>query len=290
MRVLILGRDGQVGTQLRRCYPQAVAPGRSDLEMTDFAAVRAAIRAAAPEVIFNAVAYNLTEKAESEPEAAHALNAQLPGVVAEEAARLHALPVHYSTDYVFDGAKGAPYVESDAPAPLNTYARSKLAGEAAVAEVGGRYLIFRTAWVFSPHRTNFAKSIVQAAAVQETLQVVADQSGSPTAAEVIADVSTQAVLRFTPELSGIYHLVGPQVLSRYEYACRLIEAAREAGLPVKCREVLPTQTPADPVIRRPERVELSTQKLQSTFGVSLPGLDESIARLMQQLTAAGAHA
>lgn len=270
MSVMIFGKDGQVGTELRRQYPQARALGRADCDASDVDAVREAVRAANPTLIFNAIAYNLTEQAEREPDAAHALNARLPQVLAEEALRCNALLVHYSTDYVFDGHKPDPYVETDPTAPLNAYARSKLAGEDAVRAVGGHHLIFRTAWVFSPHRTNFAKTILAKARTLPTLHVNTDQIGTPTAADAIAEASLLAAETFTPDQSGIYHLVCPCALSRYDYAVRLIEAARRARRPLACREVVPTTTPTDAAMQRPARVVLSTDKLQRTFDITLP--------------------
>ncbi|KAB2910478.1 MAG: dTDP-4-dehydrorhamnose reductase, partial [Dechloromonas sp.] len=192
MRILLLGKDGQVGWQLQRSlapHGEVIACGRAQCDLADLERIRSIVRELRPTIIVNAAAYTAVDRAESEPDLAHRINAEAPGVLAEEAARLGALLLHYSTDYIFDGAKAAPYVEGDPTGPLSVYGRTKLEGEAAIQAAGGKSVIFRTSWVFGARGNNFVKTILRLAREKETLSVVDDQIGSPTPAAMLATVT-----------------------------------------------------------------------------------------------------
>jgi dTDP-4-dehydrorhamnose reductase len=199
VKILLTGRDGQVGGELGRVLPglggacEVLATGRAELDLADHDALRRAVREAKPAVIINAAAYTAVDRAETEPALARRINAEAPGVLAEEAKRLGVLLVHYSTDYVFDGAKSAPWTEDDAPAPLNVYGETKLAGERAVLAAGGRCLILRASWVYAPRGRNFFLTIAAKARAGERLRVVDDQRGVPTSAAFIARATLQAL-------------------------------------------------------------------------------------------------
>lgn len=199
MKILLLGKDGQVGWQLQRSlapHGDVVACGRSECDLSDADRIRSVVREVAPAIIVNATAYTAVDKAESEPELAAAINAVAPGILAEEGKRLGALLLHYSTDYVYDGLKATPYVESDPTGPQSVYGRSKLAGEEAIRAVGGKSVIFRTSWVFGARGGNFVKTILRLAREKESLNVVDDQLGSPTPAALIATVTGRAAARW----------------------------------------------------------------------------------------------
>ena len=216
MNILLLGKDGQVGWQLQRSlapHGKVVACGRTECDLADPDRLRSVIRALSPDLIVNATAYTAVDKAESEPELAFNINAEAPGILAEEALRLDAPLVHYSTDYVYDGRKETPYLESDPTAPQSVYGHSKLAGEEAIRAVGGKSLIFRTSWVFGARGNNFVKTILRLARERDSLGVVADQVGSPTPAALIATVSgvALAMLRGGRQLeAGESRLVYPR--------------------------------------------------------------------------------
>lgn len=265
MRILVTGSSGQVGAHLARMLPQAgetVAYDRSALNVADFDALRTAIRDARPDVIVNAAAYTDVDRAETDT-LAHDINAVAPGIMAEEAKKLGALLVHYSTDYVFDGRAGRAYVETDATNPLQAYGRTKLEGERAVAAVGGSALVLRCAWIYDSRRRNFVLTMLRLAAERDELRVVNDQFGCPTWARAIAD-ATRALIRHPKarEASGIYHLAGPGRASRYEQAQAVLEAAarKPCLVPVSTAEFpLPAARPAD--------TTLEARKLRDTFGI-----------------------
>jgi dTDP-4-dehydrorhamnose reductase len=219
VKVLLVGRQGQVGSELERRLPQAVATDRASLDLTDADAIRRLVRDVKPQVIINAAAYNAVDKAETERELAMAVNATAPGVLCEEAKRLGARLVHYSTDYVFDGEKTTPYVEADAPKPLGHYARSKLEGERAVLGSGCRHLLLRVSWVYGPRATNFYQVIRRKAEAGEALRMVDDQCSVPTPAAFIAE-HTLALL--DTDASGLMHLVPCGEASRYEFAAEVV--------------------------------------------------------------------
>ncbi len=294
MKILLLGKDGQLGRQLHRTLAvlgDVVAPGRQELDISCQTATRAKIRDVSPQLIVNAAAYTAVDRAEKEPGVAHSMNAVAPGVLASEALVLGARLVHYSTDYVFDGESSRPYTEEDSPNPQNVYGASKLAGERSVMAAGGQFLIFRTSWMFSGQANNFASTMLRLAGEQDSLSVVADQIGAPTSADFIADVTARILTellhcRADEACSGIYHLTASGETSRCDYARFLIERATALGLSLKCRpeDVAPTMTDDFPMpARRPKNSRLSTSKLRSTFGIITPHWSEHVDRMLVTL-------
>ena len=216
LRILIVGAYGQVGRELQRSFADAgevIVRDRDTVDLAKPDQVRAMVHSAAPDIILNAAAYTAVDRAESEPEAAMAVNAQAPGILAEEALRADALLVHYSTDYVFDGSKPSPWVESDKPNPLNIYGASKLAGEEAIQKVGGKYMIFRTSWVFGPHGQNFLLTMLRLGRERDHLNIVDDQIGAPTSSIELANATRIIVggilagqFGAAPNWAGLYHM------------------------------------------------------------------------------------
>jgi dTDP-4-dehydrorhamnose reductase len=257
-------------------------------DFTRPAALADTVRAVAPDVIVNAAAHTAVDKAESEPDLAHTLNAQAPRVLAIEAARRGALLVHYSTDYVFDGSGDTPRKEDAPTAPLSVYGRTKLAGEEAIRASGCTHLILRTSWVYAARGGNFARTMLRLAAEREALQVIDDQVGAPTGADLLADVTAHTIraLRHDPGLAGTYHAVAAGETSWHGYACRVIEWARARGLPVKVAPdaITPVPTSAYPTpARRPLNSRLSTAKLRAAFGLVLPPWQLGVDRLLEEV-------
>jgi dTDP-4-dehydrorhamnose reductase len=219
LRVLLTGCNGQLGRELTAVLGDVVPTGRSSLDLTDSAAIRRAIREAKPEAIVNAAAYTAVDKAESEVAAATQVNAVAPGVLAEEARRLGALLVYYSTDYIFDGSKRTPYTEEDEPNPLNTYGRTKLEGEARIRASGCRHLIIRTSWVYGPHAANFYQIIRRKALANEPIRMVDDQTSVPTPAAFLADCTAKLL---EGGASGLLNVVPSGQASRYDFACEVV--------------------------------------------------------------------
>lgn len=295
-RILLLGKEGQVGWQLQRSLAplgRITAIDRDECDLADTDALRRIVRENAPQLIVNAAAYTAVDRAESEPELAHAINATAPAILAEEVRRLNALLVHYSTDYVYDGLKTAPYVESDAPAPQSVYGRSKLAGDEAVIAASCRALIFRTSWVFGARGANFVKTILRLAAEREALNVVDDQIGQPSPASMIADVTAlvlAASRRDThTELDGarIYHLAGQGALSWNGFAREIVAQARQTpGFELK---LLPEAIAGIPTsgyplpAARPANSRLDCGKIERDFGIELPDWRPYLSRMLQLL-------
>jgi dTDP-4-dehydrorhamnose reductase len=274
LKILLVGRNGQVGRELARSLAplgEVQALGRDQLELTDPKAIRKTVRAAAPEVIVSAAAYTAVDRAESEPDLAFSVNANAPGILAAEAARLGALLVHYSTDYVFDGTKSSPYTEADAPHPLNVYGASKLAGEQAIAASGCRYLILRTSWVYGPHGSNFMLTILRAARERPELRVVDDQVGAPTSSLAIARGTAQ-VLRAGGE--GLYHMSAGGKTSWCGFARAILARAR---LETPVVPISSDEYPA--AARRPRNSVLDNSRLGAAFGVTLAPWEEGLAEL-----------
>lgn len=274
MRILLLGRDGQVGRELARSLVsvgQVQALGREHLNLAETGRIAAVVRAASPEVIVNAAAYTTVDRAESEREKAFAVNATAPGVLAAEAARLGALLVHYSTDYVFDGAKPAPYVEDDTPGPLNVYGASKLAGERAIAASGCRHLTLRTSWVYGPHGSNFMLTILRAARERAELRVVDDQVGAPTSSVALARATAQ-VLRAGAE--GLYHVSAAGKTSWCGFARAILA---RAGLRTPVVAVRSEEYAA--AARRPRNSLLDNSRLRAACGVALAPWEEGLAEV-----------
>ena len=280
MKVLLLGKTGQLGWELQRALQplgEVIALDCPEIDLANAASLRATIRQQRPELIVNATAYTAVDKAESESELAHAINAVGPGVLAEEARALNAVLIHYSTDYVFDGAKGQPYVESDAPNPLSVYGQSKLAGEQAIQSVGGAYLIMRTAWVYSTRRDSFVAKVLQWARKNEHLKIVSDQVSNPTWARMLAETTALLLAQSGPdraayfnEKRGLYHLAGSGYASRFEWAQRILE-----NDPHKDEQITRALEPAAPAdfptpAPRPLFSALDCARFEQTFGLRLP--------------------
>ena len=296
MKILLLGKNGQVGWELQRslaplgeliALDHDGAPGLSG----DFAhpeSLAATVRAVAPDLIVNAAAHTAVDKAESEPELARAINALAPGVLAREAAALGALLVHYSTDYVFDGRGTAPWVEDAPTGPLSVYGVTKLEGEEAIRASGCRHLIFRTSWVYAARGGNFAKTMLKLAAERDALTIIDDQHGAPTGAELLADVTAHAV-RMTlanPDLAGTYHLAAGGETTWHGYARHVIEFARAKGQPIKVAPdaIRPVPTSAFPTpATRPANSRLDTRKLQQAFGLVLPDWRRGVERMLTEI-------
>jgi dTDP-4-dehydrorhamnose reductase len=269
LRILLTGRNGQVGWELERKLARlgAVhATDRAALDLADFDAIRRVVREAKPEVIVNAAAHTAVDQAESEPAAAMRLNAEAPGVLAEEAKRLGAMLVHYSTDYVFDGTSQAPYVESDATNPLSVYGRSKLEGERAIEAVDGRHLILRTSWVYSGRGKNFFLTMLRLAKERPELRVVDDQRGAPTWARSISE-ATAAILPVAQGkgISGLFHFTAAGATTWFGFATEIL---RLAGLATRLTPIAAADYPT--AARRPANSVLCNTKLQRDFGVALP--------------------
>jgi dTDP-4-dehydrorhamnose reductase len=296
MRILLFGANGQVGWQLRRslgvlgevtALHRASEPLCGDLARP--AALAETIRKVSPDLIVNAAAYTAVDRAESEREAAFAINASACETLAAEAKRVDAWLIHYSTDYVYDGTGERPWTEFDRTAPINTYGSSKLAGEQAVA-AHARHVVFRTSWVFDTWGQNFAKSILRAAAQRESLTVVADQWGAPTRAALIADVTAHVVARLRPEFAGIYHVAAAGVTNWHAYAQLVVEVARECGVALKTApdRVHPITSAEYPVAAaRPGNSRLDTGKLRSAFSLVLPPWQDGVRAVVAELAAGG---
>jgi dTDP-4-dehydrorhamnose reductase len=294
MRIVLLGKDGQVGWELQRALSplgELVAFGRAEADLEDVPALVARVRAERPGVVVNAAAYTAVDKAESEPDRATRINAEAPGALAKLCAELGAWFVHYSTDYVFDGTKATPYEEGDATNPLSVYGRSKRDGETAIAAAGGRHLVFRTSWVFAARGGNFAKTMLRLAAEREALNVVADQYGAPTGAELIADVTALCLHRVLhgtggAALSGLYHLVARGETTWCDYARHVIAgaAARGATLKATPAEVQPIPTAAYPLpAPRPASSRLSPDRLETAFGLRMPDWSYHVDRMLDEI-------
>lgn len=270
MRILLTGASGQVGYELRRSLQglgELIAPTHAELDLSNLERVREVVRALKPDLIVNPAAYTAVERAETEPELAFRINAEAPAVLAQEARALGAALVHYSTDYVFDGAKDAPYVEEDAPAPLNVYGRSKLAGEQAIAAAGIPHLILRTSWVYGLHGKNFLLTMLKLARERGQVRVVADQFGAPTWSRTVADISAHMLAQasaFGPgwwnEHAGTWHLASGGQTSWYGFATAIME---EAGIGCDVQPVPTSEYPA--AAQRPRNSVLCCDKLAAHF-------------------------
>ena len=303
MKILLLGKNGQVGQALQRTLAplgELVALDRiqgsdglcGDLGQPECLA--ATVRQLRPDVIVNAAAYTAVDKAESEPEQARLINAHAPEVLAREAEALGAWLVHYSTDYVFNGSGTEPWQETDATAPLNAYGQTKLEGELRVQAACTRHLIFRTSWVYAAHGSNFAKTMLKLAQERERLTVIDDQWGAPTGAELIASVTAAAIQKVTVKedanhdaLAGIYHLVAAGETNWHAYASHVISQAKllRPDMPWAVREIAPVPSNAFvTAAKRPQNSRLNTHKLQAAFGISMPdwqqGVDSMLAEIL----------
>ncbi|MDD2914360.1 MAG: dTDP-4-dehydrorhamnose reductase [Gallionella sp.] len=299
MKILLFGKNGQVGWELQRSLAplgDLVALDADSRELCgDFTnpdGLIRTIRAIAPDVIVNAAAHTAVDKAEIEPDFARTINALAPGVLAQEAKRGNAWLIHYSTDYVFDGSGNRPWRETDATAPLSVYGATKLEGEQLIRQSDCRHLIFRTSWVYGTRGNNFAKTMLRLAQERASLTVVDDQIGAPTGADLLADVTAHAirVAQQQPELAGLYHLSASGETSWHGYANFVIDFARQAGLPLKAAsdaiQAIPSNDFPLPA-RRPLNSRLDTAKLQSSFGLTLPVWQNGVARMLSEMLDSG---
>jgi dTDP-4-dehydrorhamnose reductase len=296
-RLLITGSNGQLGFELQRALAplgEVVAFARDVCDLSNPDSILAAVRAAKPDVIFNAGAYTAVDKAESEPDLANAINAVAPGIIGEEAAKIGALVIHYSTDYVFDGTNAEAYLENDTPNPLGVYGTTKLAGEQALATSRAMHLIFRTSWVYGLNGKNFIKTILRLASERAELKIVADQFGAPTGAAFLADVSAQVAVRYLREGAdsfpfGLYHLVASGETSWHEFARHVVAKATTADWKLQATpdRILPITTSQYPTpAARPANSRLNTSKFSEAFGLQLPdwhiGVDQVMDLLLQR--------
>jgi dTDP-4-dehydrorhamnose reductase len=295
MRVLLTGANGQVGWELRRSLMplEVIAPARDECDLARPERLPDFVRSIRPGVIINAAAYTAVDRAEEEEELAVRVNGTAVGVLAEEARRADALLVHYSTNYVFGGDKAAPYTEKDVPCPVNAYGRSKLVGEAAVCEVGGRYIILRTSWVYAARRHNFVRTILRLAREREDLRVVADQLGAPTWARDLAigtAVAVQAMMRERREgrfSAGIFHVTASGATSWYGLAGEILGIARSIGvLPAHLIPRLHAITSdAYPLpAKRPKNTRLSTHRFRDRFGFALPDWKQPLYHCLEEIS------
>lgn len=295
MKILLLGKDGQVGWELQRSLAplgELLALNAKSLDycgdLANLQGLAQTVQAWAPDVIVNAAAYTAVDKAESEQAQAHRVNCEALEVLAQAAARSGALLVHYSTDYVFPGEGQTPWREEDVVGPLNVYGLSKLAGETAIQASACSHLIFRTSWVYAARGNNFAKTMLRLAGERDTLGVIDDQFGAPTGAELIADVTAHAIVawRAKPELGGLYHLAAAGETTWCGYARYVLERAEQMGieLKVKPQAVSALTTDAYPTpARRPANSRLDTQKLEKAFGLQLPDWRLGVARMLTEI-------
>ena len=295
MNILLLGKNGQVGWELQRSLALLGQVTALDFDSSehcgDFSQpdkVADTVRALRPQVIVNAAAHTGVDKAESEPDLAQLLNATTPGVLAQEAAKTGALLVHYSTDYVFDGSGSRPWTESDAPAPLSVYGRTKWEGEQLIEQSGAQHLILRTSWVYAARGGNFAKTMLRLAQERERLTVIDDQWGAPTGADLLADVTAHAIrhLQARPQDAGLYHVAAGGETNWNLYAKHVLAQAQQAQPAIKFKaiEVAPVPTSDFPTAAvRPYNSRLDTRKLQTTFGLSLPPWQQGVARMVAEI-------
>ncbi|HEY6467689.1 MAG TPA: dTDP-4-dehydrorhamnose reductase [Candidatus Acidoferrales bacterium] len=294
-RILLTGTNGQVGNELQQLLPAiggTAAFDRARLDLSKPSDIRRIIKEIRPQIIVNAAAYTAVDRAKSEEALAHAINADAPGVMAEEAKKIGALLVHYSTDYVFDGTKTSPYEETDATNPLGVYGKTKLAGEEAIRQSGTPHLILRTAWVYTTRGRNFLLTILRLASECEQLRIVRDQIGAPTLAREIARATASVLTTVineggsiisTEDISGTYHMTAASVGSWYDFACAILDeashgpssmpwlAAATQGRPLIAKRVVPITTDQYPTpAQRPAYSVLSNSLLNRTFGVQLP--------------------
>jgi len=291
-KVLLLGKTGQVGSDLLPLlagFSELHAPDRRDLDLSHPKCIRDLVRTLQPDVIVNAAAYTAVDKAEGEPEAAATLNTHVPALLAEEAARSRALLIHYSTDYVFDGAKPQPYVESDPVNPQNVYGKTKAAGEDAITASGCRHLIFRTSWVFSPRGSNFLLTILRLAREREELLIVNDQIGAPTSSESIARSSVQVLKQWLGQnleargiKTGTYHLTSSGHVSWFDFAREIIRQYGSDSLRV--RKITPIYSRDYPTpARRPQNSRLDCSKIEVAYQIVMPHWQTSLSAVLEPL-------
>lgn len=291
MRILLLGKIGQLGWELNRTLAplgDVIALDYPDIDLTK-SDIQNTIQDLHPQVVINATAYTAVDRAESEPDLAQAINGRAPGLMAEAARAIGAGLIHYSTDYVFDGKKGQPYIETDAPNPLGVYGQSKLAGEQAIQDAGGAYLILRTSWVYSMRRDNFVRKALQWARQNRVLRVVTDQLGNPTWARMLAEITAQMLARAgqTPvswiqDHQGVYHLAGHGYASRMEWVAEILRLDPNPEEQI-VQEIQPARTSDFPTpAERPLYSALNCERFQQVFDLRLPDWKEALALAMAE--------
>ena len=299
MKILLLGRGGQVGWELQRAlsvlgevvaldFDAAHNPDGLCGDFTDLTGLERSVLQVRPDVIVNAAAHTAVDKAENEPELARTINALAPAILARAATKLGAWLVHYSTDYVFDGSGSAAWKETDATAPLSVYGKTKLEGEQVVAGTP-KHLILRTSWVYATRGGNFAKTMLRLAGERESLTVINDQFGAPTSAELLADVTAHVLrqLQSKPELAGLYHCIAAGETSWHGYAQFVLGQAQALGLSLKAgpAQVVATPTSSYPTpAQRPLNSRLDTGKLCAAFGLALPHWQAGVARMLTEIS------
>jgi len=298
MNILLLGKNGQVGWELQRslaplgnvtALDRQAANGLCG-DLSNLQALLETIRKLKPDVIVNAAAHTAVDKAESEPELARTINALAPELLAQEAQRAGSWLIHYSTDYVFDGSGEKPWQETDTTGPLGVYGATKLEGEQFIQQSGCRHLIFRTSWVYGARGNNFAKTMLRLAKERDSLNVINDQIGAPTGAELLADVTAHAIRKALqqPDVSGLYHLVAQGETSWHGYAGFVLEFAEQAGITLKvaASEINPVPTSAFPTpAKRPHNSRLDTSKLENTFDLIMPAWQSGVTRMLNEVLA-----
>ena len=297
MKILLFGKNGQVGWELQRSLAplgELVALDRYSTELcgdlANLAGISATVRQLRPDVIVNAAAYTAVDKAESDAALAHLVNAQAPGAIAEAASAVGAWLVHYSTDYVFDGSGSQPWKENDPTGPLNVYGRTKLEGEQRIAAQCAQHLILRTSWVYAARGGNFAKTMLRLARERDRLSFIDDQFGAPTGADLLADLTAHMVRSVLSgsagDLAGIYHAAAAGETSWHGYARFVVDFASKSGLDLKASPatVAPVPTMAFPTpAMRPHNSRLNTAKLQASFGLQLPAWQQGVARMLAEI-------
>jgi dTDP-4-dehydrorhamnose reductase len=289
MRILLLGKFGQLGWELKRTLPflgDVIALDRDDIDLSRLDSFRDFLGGLRWDVLVNASAYTAVDQAEAEMEIAGRINTDAPRIMAELARNRGAVFVHYSTDYVFDGRKNNPYVESDSPHPINAYGQTKFDGERAVQEIGGDYFIFRTSWVYSMRSDNFVTKVIKWLKQGKAIQVVTDQTGCPTWSRALAEMTSQALFKmlimgkdWITEHRGIYHLAGADYASRFELACRVADGL---ALPVVVTPSLTEEFPSN--IRRPAFSALSSSLFSKTFNIRVPVWSEMLDLALETLS------
>lgn len=294
MKILLTGKNGQLGFELQRALAplgQICVFDQEECNLADSNAIRALVREVQPDLIVNPAAYTAVDRAESEPEIAKAVNAIAPAVMGEEAERLGAMVIHYSTDYVFDGASSRPYRETDPTNPLNVYGLTKRDGDLALQQTCSRHLILRTSWVVGAHGNNFAKTMLRLASEREELSIVADQFGAPTSASLLADLTALIINRAQREgldsfPFDLYNLTASGVTTWHGYACFVLEQAIRAGRSLKVQPgmVKAIATADYPLpAKRPTNSQLDTSLFRATFGFELPAWQDGINHILQQI-------
>jgi dTDP-4-dehydrorhamnose reductase len=295
VKLLVTGANGQVGCELRQSLAplgEVIALDRAACDLARPAEVAQILRAATPDVIVNAAAYTAVDRAEQEEELATLINGTAVGEIAQAARQLGALLIHYSTDYVFDGRKDAPYAEDDVPSPISAYGRSKLAGERAIAQCGGRYLIVRTSWIYAARGHNFLKTVLRLARERDELRIVDDQIGAPTWARDLAAATAVMTRQARQEIarddfeSGLFHVTGSGATSWFVFAKAVVKQAEQYGLLARKSKIVPIASSEYPVAAtRPKNSRLSGARARHRFQIALPEWEQSLAVCMRELSA-----